>query len=63
VLNDFEKSIRKEHILASEDFLEWPSEPKLAEALIISVPKLHVIGQIAASTSETHFLARSLLSL
>lgn len=61
VLNDFEKHIRKEHILASEDFLEWPTEPQLAEALLVSVPKLHVIGAIAASTSEEKFLARSLL--
>lgn len=63
VLNDFEKSIRKEHILASEDLLEWPSDPKLAEPLLISVPNLHVIGQIAATTSDERFLARALLSL
>lgn len=63
VFNDFEKNVTKEHIIVSEDYLEWSSEPQLAEAVLIGVPSLHVIGATAAATLTERFNTRSLLTL
>jgi len=63
VFPGFEKTIRKEYIHASEDFFEWVDEVAGAEALLISVPQLHVMGQYAASTGHEKFLTRALLAL
>jgi hypothetical protein len=63
VLPDFEKHIRREYIIASEDYLEWPSQPELAEALLVSVPSLHLLGAYAAQSGTEKFLSRALLTL
>lgn len=63
VFPDFEKNIRKEYILASEDYFEWAPQPDLAEALLISVPSLHLLGAYATASTTDKFLTRSLLTL
>jgi hypothetical protein len=63
VFPDFEKHIRKEFILASEDYFEWAPQPDLAEALLISVPSLHLLGAYATASTPDKFLTRSLLTL
>ncbi|MBY0516398.1 MAG: hypothetical protein K2P81_05790 [Bacteriovoracaceae bacterium] len=63
VFKDFSQSVSKEYIHASEDLFEIPSEPNLAESLLIGVPKLHMLGHGALTPAEAKFLPRSLLSL
>lgn len=63
VFPGFEQHIRKEYISASEDFFEWLDDVSGAEALLIGVPQLHVMGQYAAATGSEKFLSRSLIAL
>ncbi len=62
VFPGFEANAQNERILASEDYFEWPAEPRLADALLVAVPSLHVIGQLAPQGSQ-HFLVRALNSV
>ncbi len=63
VFPGFEALAGREHIMASEDFLEWPGDKQAAEALLVSVPRLHTLGAYGAGTFDASFLARALLSV
>ena len=62
VFPDFEKHVRKEYIHASEDYFEAPGDNQDAEALLIGVPSLHLMGSYGAGTLEAKHLARALLT-
>lgn len=62
VFPDFEKHALKEYIHASEDYFETPGANLDAEALLIGVPQLHLIGSYGTATFEAQYLARALLT-
>lgn len=63
VFPDFDKHVRREHIQASADYFETPLSGADAEALLIGVPQVHLIGAYGAGTFEASFLTRALLTV
>ncbi len=61
VFSGFEKEIKKEHILYSEEMIQWDQKDQLAEQIGFDYPSLKILGEGGPSYGDFHFIGRSIL--
>lgn len=61
VFSDFEKSIKKEFILYSEEMIQWGQKDNLGEQISFDYPSLKLLGEGGPSYGDFHFIGRSIL--
>lgn len=61
VFSDFEKSIKKEFILYSEEMIQWGQKDNLSEQISFDYPTLKLLGEGGPSSAQYMHLGRSLL--
>lgn len=63
VFSDFEKNIKKEFILYSEEMIQWDQKDILAEQISFDYPTLKILGEGGPSHGDYHFIGRSILGI
>ena len=61
VFSDFEKHIKKEFILYSEEMIQWDQKDALAEQISFDYPTLKLLGEGGPSYGNFQFIGRSIL--